>query len=304
MKLKNTFKWSHSRRKNFEKCKRLYFLQHYAFWGGWEYGADSFAKLCYRLSKIQNLEMWGGQIVHDQIETILRDLKVGRTTEFEVVKARAVDRLRRDWVKSRDQHWRNSPKGNLNLFEHYYKVPILRERTDALKENVLSCLERFLISGVLTEIKTVPTEQWRTLEQFQQFSVEGFEVMLKMDFALELDEDVCIYDWKTGKEWRGDSEQLECYALYAREQWECSSENIKVRPFYLRDSLVKELSCDDEVLDARARAISDQCNEMRNLLVDPNRNLARIDDFPMVDDFSICRWCFFFEACYGNRSME
>jgi hypothetical protein len=248
--------------------------------------------------------MWGGQIVHDQIETILRDLKVGRTTEFEVVKARAVDRLRRDWVKSRDQHWRRSPKGNLNLFEHYYKVPILRERTEAVKENVLGCLDQFLRSETFSEIKTVRADKWRTLEQFQQFSVEGFEVMLKMDFALELDEDVCIYDWKTGKEWRGDSEQLECYALYAREQWECSSENIKVRPFYLRDSLVKELSCDDEVLDARARAIRDQCNEMRNLLEDPDRNLARIDDFPQTENSTVCRGCSFYEACYGTRTME
>ena len=304
MKLENTFKWSHSRRKNFEKCKRLYFLQHYAFWGGWEYDADAFTRLCYRLSKVQNLDMWGGQIVHDQIETILRDLRVGRRPEFEAVKARAVDRLRTDWVKSRDLHWRKSPKGNLNLFEHYYRLSILRDRTDALKENVLDCLQNFLSSETLSEIMTVPTEKWRTLEQFQQFSVGGFGVMLKMDFALELDEGVCIYDWKTGKEWRGDSEQLECYALYAREQWQYPAERIKVRPFYLREDRVKESSCDDEVLDARARAIGDQCIKIRSLLVDPDRNLARIDDFPMVEDSAICRRCFYYEACYGTRSIE
>ncbi len=304
MKLKNTFKWSHTKRKNFEKCKRLYFLQHYAFWGGWEGEADSFTRLCYRLSKIQNLDMWGGHIVHDQIETILRDLRIGRRSEFEVVRERTIDRLRTDWVKSRDRHWLKSPKWNLNLFEHYYEVPIPRERADALKENVLGCLEHFLRSEALSEVMTVPTEKWRTLEQFQQFSVDGFEVVLKMDFAFELDEGVCIYDWKTGKEWRGDSEQLECYALYAREQWQYTSKRIKVRPFYLREGLVKELPCDDKVLDLKARAIVGQCMEMRSLLVDPDRNLARIDDFPMVDDPGTCRHCFFHEACYGTRALQ
>ena len=110
MKLKNKFSWSHSRRRNFESCKRRYYLNHYAFWGGWEEGADEFTRLCYRLSKVQSLDMWGGQIVHEEIESILDHIKAGGKPEFPAVQKRAVNALRSGWVKSKNKAWKRSPK--------------------------------------------------------------------------------------------------------------------------------------------------------------------------------------------------
>jgi hypothetical protein len=304
MKLKNTFNWSHSRRKNFERCKRLYYLNHYAFWGGWEDDADELARLCYRLSKIQNLEMWGGQIVHDEIETILDEIRRGLRPEFSAIEKRAVNSLRSGWVNSRNKMWRQSPKWNLNLFEHYYRIDIPREKTDAVKANVLGCLERFLHSGDLAGIRETPSQDWRTLEQFQQFKVAGFGVIVKMDFALEQGNNVIIYDWKTGKPWKDDLDQLECYALYAYEKWNYPADQIKVRPFYLRESSSEEMSCTEEALEVRRQRITEECKEMESYLVDPGDNLARIDDFPMVDDRRTCQRCAFYEACYNTRRIE
>ena len=44
--------------------------------------------------------------------------------------------------------------------------------------------------------------------------------------------------------------------------------------------------------------IVDDDAEMRALLVDPEGNLARIDDFPMIDRPRVCRRCNFRRLCF------
>jgi hypothetical protein len=39
---------------------------------------------------------------------------------------------------------------------------------------------------------------------------------------------------------------------------------------------------------------------MQRLLVDPEKNVARKEDFGMTDDRSTCEWCFFQEMCFGG----
>ncbi|MGC1135804.1 MAG: hypothetical protein WA941_23470 [Nitrososphaeraceae archaeon] len=67
---KNKFQWSISRQRNFDKCKRLYYYNHYGMWGGWDTYAPEETKLCYRLSKMTNLQMLAGSVVHALIHDL------------------------------------------------------------------------------------------------------------------------------------------------------------------------------------------------------------------------------------------
>jgi hypothetical protein len=60
----------------------------------------------------------------------------------------------------------------------------------------------------------------------------------------------------------------------------------------------------DDSLNARRQEIIQQCNEMVSCLVDPVENLARIDDFPMIENPSTCQRCSYYEACYKTRKID
>jgi hypothetical protein len=302
--LKNQFRWSVTRHRHFEACQRLYYLSHYAHWGGWELGADEFARACYRLGKMKNLDIWAGEIVHDVICEALQKLRANQPTTLDAMTARAIHKLRTGWLQSKKEEWRVDAKRRLNLFEHYYGLPIPPERTDEIKQRVLQCLENFWRSEALAFIGGVPPEQWKALEEFQYFRVEDFEVVLKMDLALAQEDWLYIYDWKTGREDEGDLMQLVCYALYAMKTWGFSADRIKIILAYLRDGVFQQRDVSPSDIIEAKDTILQSGHRMMSLLTDPVRNVARMEIFPMTSARWKCKRCFFWEACYGNRVIE
>ena len=302
--LKNEFKWSVTRHRHFEECRRLYYLSHYAHWGGWELGADEFARTCYRLGKMKNLDIWAGEIVHEVIYETLQKLRSNHPPTLEAITSRAVHKLRTGWQQSKKEEWRVDPKRRLNLFEHYYGLPIPQERTDEIKQRVLQCLENFWRSETFAFIQRVEPEQWKSLEEFQSFKVENFTVVLKIDFALEHDGWLHIYDWKTGREDEEDLMQLVCYALYGMQTWGFPPDRIKNILAYLRDGVFREHDVSPSQIIEAKDMILQSGYQMISLLTDPIENVAAIENFPMTTDRWKCKRCFFWEACYGNRMID
>jgi len=308
--LKNSFRWSHSTQQMFERCKREFFLAKHQAWGGWDSRADDFTKLCYRLSKIQPLDMWAGSVVHDAIRGVLQRIHQGRTVEqiTEVLEDEVINRLRVNWKQSLDEAaWLESPKWSTRLFEHHYGIEVPRERTDGIKANVLTCLGNFLESAALRQIVDADLSHWKSLEAFQNFKIGRFEVWLKMDFALELDGDeLLILDWKTGK-WRTEANagQMMVYALYAVKEWGYQPERVHIRLMYLREEQKAADYCfGSSELEATEARIREQCLEIEEHLRIPEENEAHIDDFPMTEEQWKCRRCVFYEACYESREIE
>lgn len=302
--LSNEFLWSVSRDRHFQQCPRLFYLRHYAHWGGWRLDADDFAKLCYRLGKVKSLDAWAGEIVHEVIRETLEKVRDGRPTSLEAMLSEATERLRAGWVQSQREQWRSDPKRAINLFEHYYHLDIPRERTDEIKRCVQECLENFWRSPDFDLIRRSDPGQWKCLEEFQSFELEGFTVALKIDFAMAHREWMYIYDWKTGRPREEDRRQLACYALFGRRVWGIPAHRMRVIPAYLRQNLFdeREVTPSDlvEIQDYILRA----CHRLLALLRDPAANRAVMEDFPMTPDRRTCRRCSFWEACYGNRHIE
>ncbi len=302
--LRNEFKWSVSRYRHFQECQRLFYLSHYAFWGGWRLDADELSKTCYRLTKMKNLDTWAGEIVHQGIEETLQRVRAQQPVSLDAIVSEAVNRLRKGWRESINEDWRQDPKRRVNLFEHYYHQEIPRARTDEIKQRVTQCLESFWHSQTFQFIQRVEPKYWKTIEQFQEFQLDNFTIILKMDFALEHEGWLYIYDWKTGQQNDKDLVQLVCYALYAMKMWRFPVDRIKIILAYLRQNdFVEHHPTPEEVIQAQDR-ILEGCYQMLASLTDPENNVATIENFPMTLEQWKCRRCFFWEVCYGHRQIE
>lgn len=297
MDLKNEFKWSVSRHKVFEECKRLYYLSYYAHWGGWESDASEFNKKCYLLTKMKNLDMWAGEIVHQVIQNVLEQIRVENEVGMQQAIDDAVLKLRTGWVQSRDKKWLADPKKNLNLFEHYYEVEVTQERADMIKNKVTTCLQNFFRSEIYDKVRQIHHRNWKPIEEFQVFNLDSFKVGIKIDFALSDDGKLYIYDWKTGNVTGEDIVQLVCYALYSMEKWGYPPEKVVIVPVYLKDKNWNQYQLESgQIIETREK-IYESSQRMMSLLDDVENNAASLDKFPINEEKKSCRRCFFKEVC-------
>jgi hypothetical protein len=162
-------------------------------------------------------------------------------------------------------------------------------------------LRNFFRSDTLREAYAVGRAQWLTVEDLVSFTVEGTEVMLRMDLAYRRpDGRVVIVDWKTGRaEGRFNEVQMAGYALYAASQgWAASPEEIQTELAYLAVPRYTRRTIDAKKLDHARAFIAKSAGNMKALLLDPVANLARLEDFPMIDRPQVCRRCNFRRLCF------
>ena len=122
-----------------------------------------------------------------------------------------------------------------------------------------------------------------------------------MDLAFRgRDGRVNIVDWKTGRgEGRFNEVQVAGYALYATEQgWAPEADQISTELDYLVIPKVVRRSVNAKGIENARRFIEKSAATMKALLVDPQLNVARLEDFPMVDRPQLCRRCNFRKLCF------
>jgi hypothetical protein len=111
---------------------------------------------------------------------------------------------------------------------------------------------------------------------------------------------VVIVDWKTGRgEGRFSEVQLAGYALYAaRQGWVQEPEEIETELAYLAVPRFVRRHIDRRKLEIAQAFIEKSASNMKALLIDPAGNLARLEDFPMIDRPRVCRRCNFRRLCF------
>jgi hypothetical protein len=282
------FSWSVSRHDCFETCRRRYFYSYYAA------GEDP---EIHRLKKLSALPLWAGNVVHETIETFLKERGTAPSeVEAEaVVKAAVHGRMLADW--------RDSEAGSLRfrLFEHEYQTPVEAEDKKIVVGIVMRSLRNFFKSPTFAAALEAGRERWLTVEDLVSFDVEGVTVFLRMDLAYRDPEDrVVIVDWKTGRgEGRFNEIQMAGYALYAaRQGWAPSPEGIQTELAYLAVPRYVRRSVDAKRLDEARVFIVKSARRMKALLFDPLANVARLEDFPMIDRPRVCQRCNFRGLCF------
>ncbi len=285
---KAEFSWSASRHDCFQTCKRRYYYSYYA---------SSEDPEIYRLKKLSALPLWAGSVVHETIEGFLKTRDSVPSREEQEAFVRAVVHTQMLG------QWKESEAGSLRfrLFEHEYQTAIDPEDKKILVGTVMRSLRNFFRSPTLCEAFAAGRERWLTVEDLVSFQVAGVPVFLRMDLAYkDANGRVVIVDWKTGRgEGRFNEVQLAGYALYAAQQgWVDSPEELVTELAYLAIPKYVRRSVDARRLDAARRFIEKSAGRMRGLLLDPLLNLARLEDFPMIDKPQICRRCNFRKLCF------
>ncbi len=317
--MQKPFSWSASRHDTFMSCKRRYYYSYYA-------AADD--PEIYRLKKLSALPLWAGSVVHDAIESFLREHDSLPSPEEQEALIRAVvhSGMLADWRVSEAGGTDGEPVPApppppradaeatpeaaplpFRLFEHEYGVPVEQEDKRIAVNVVMRSLKNFFKSETLRRALAVGRERWLALEDLVSFHVGEVEVLVRMDLAYR-DEDgrVVIVDWKTGRnEGRFNEVQVAGYALFAAEQgWVRQPEEISTELNYLVVPKAVRRPVDGRKIDEARRFIQKSASNMKALLVDPLGNLARLEDFPMVERPSLCRRCSFRRLCFPKQATN
>ena len=269
-------------------CRRRYFYSYYA--------AEEDPEI-HRLKKLSALPLWAGSVVHETIEHLLktRDAIPSEAEQEAIIREAVHGRMLGEWRES------EAASVRFRLFEHEYEVPVEAEDKKILVGTVRRSLRNFFKSSLLAEVYAAGRDRWLTVEDLVSFQVGAVTVFLRMDLAYrDREGNVVIVDWKTGRgEGRFSEVQLAGYALYAAEQgWVAEPEEIRTELAYLAIPRYVRRAVDRRKL-AHARAfIEKSASNMKTLLLDPLANLARLEDFAMVDRPRVCRRCNFRRLCF------
>jgi len=285
---KPSFSWSVSRHDCFASCRRRYFYSYYA-------AVDDPEIL--RLKRLSALPMWAGSVVHETIEKVLRehDRMPSDVEQEALVRAAVHSQMLSDWRES------EAGGARFRLFEHEYAVAVDPEDKKIAVGTVMRSLRNFFKSETLRQAFAAGRERWLTVEDLVSFQVRETQVFLRMDLAYRKDDGrVVIVDWKTGRrEGRFNEVQLAGYALCALEHgWVKEPEELETELAYLAIPRYVRRSVDRAKLAHARSFIAKSAGNMKSLLLDAVANLARLEDFPMIDSPRVCRRCNYRRLCF------
>jgi CRISPR/Cas system-associated exonuclease Cas4 (RecB family) len=277
----------------------MYYYQYYGFWGGWEFDADKRTRMIYILKQLQNRQMWAGSKVHECINNTLNEIKSGnKKIDIEHKIETTLDLMRKEFSSSKNKKYLTDPK-TCALYEHEYGLEISKEEWQSNADNVVVCLRNFFNSDIYEEISQLSDNQWLELEQFPYFYLRDFKIFAVLDFAYRRNDEIIIYDWKTGREDpEKDKFQLACYGLFATQKWNFKPENVKLVDYYLSSGNQNEFYLRDFKIDEIQDRIINSIDEMIYLLDNPQGNIATEDRFPFTENEQICKYCNFNKICH------
>jgi len=276
----------------------MYYFQYYGFWGGWDFTADKRTRTIYILKQLQNRQMWAGSKVHECIENTLNEIKsgIGRIDIEQKIET-TLDLMRKEFLSSKNKKYLTDPK-TCALSEHEYELDVSQEEWQSNADNVVECLKKFFNSDGYKEISQLSDNQWLELEQFPFFYLEDYKIYAVLDFAFRRNDEIIIYDWKTGREDpEKDKFQLACYGLFAIQKWNIKADKVKLVDFYLSNDNQNEFIFADFEIDKIQNQIFNSIDEMKHILDDPQENIAREDGFPFIENEQICKYCNFNKMC-------
>ncbi len=291
--------WSLSKARMIEECPRRYYYHYYFAQAGYHEDAPDNCRLALEMKRIQHLDMWVGEVVHTTIQWILEEGKNGRLPSADEARANVRQRLSSGWLGSIKQLWRTSRDGeHLNLFEHYYKLPVGDASIERVKQKAYTSVRSFMDSEILRRIVEAPGDRWLPIEKYASFRMDGVLLYVKFDFALRDGPRLTVYDWKTGKPTPEELRQLTCYSMYACDRWRVPIENTKVCAVHLQPELdTFEYAIGVPEMDELRQHIKQSFKGMVSYLRNPARNIAAMDDFPMTGNLPRCLRCNFKGIC-------
>lgn len=308
MALVHELSWSVSRSGLLDDCARRYYYNYYLSWRGWDRSAPLERKKAYRLKKLHSLATWAGDSLHVALADWFAEwARTGTRPEPEWVEQRALERLRSGYRDSRDraQEWDRRPAKVTRLAEHYYDEPSVDEASGEagrygkrFVERIEKGVATFFQDPRLARCRETDPANWLACEELGTIDLFGTKIYAIPDFALKDDDEVWIYDWKTGRPRDRDRFQLALYALYAEQNWGVDPTEVSTVDAYLTTGELVEQRFERAELDQTLATIEDSIGRMRELHFDADAGAGEAADFPMLElGDPACDRCNFRELC-------
>jgi CRISPR/Cas system-associated exonuclease Cas4 (RecB family) len=304
---KNEFSWSWSRHRAFQTCPRMYWLQHYGFWGGWRPGSPG--REIYIQKRLNTRAQWLGTQVHAAAEWVLNEVVAGRRPTAEQVVEGARGLALRMIDDSRRGAYRQDPKRRPGFAEHYYGVPVDDEAWRADVDEIARQVEGLFSNKVFVRLTEVP-ERIVEVERLEQMHVDDVPVWVSLDVLVrDAEGGWVVIDWKTGRSHDPETvqQQLGVYGAYVAERYlglrvdagEVPSDaRIKALHANLRDGEHQSYDIDAATVRLAVDRVRTSASAMRERLVDAAANVANEDDFPMLPSGDpTCARCAYRRSC-------
>lgn len=300
--------WSFSRQQLLAGCPRRYYYNYYGSHNGWERGAPKEAALAYRLKKLSNLYLVLGDALHKSAYLMVERIREGRPLpEADVVEEEIRRQLRRVWKSSRDELelFIRRPNRVDMLQEFYYQMEIREDTLAKINGRIKQVSVGLAASDVWAEL-TAPDAEIVASEQFDTFPIDGTPVYAVPDLLYRTGDNVWkIVDWKTGEEVEDNRDQVALYALYVQNKHGVSASRISARLEYLSLKTSQQLTFSTEDLQKVEEGAKASMEEMRRLLLDPERNVPRAKEaFALTEQRGLCPWCNFYELCREELELS
>jgi hypothetical protein len=323
------FSWSVSRAKKFAYCPRRYYYDYYGSWKGWEIGASEECRKAYFLKKRTSLAAWAGTEIHYGISFYLED----ESRSMEEILEQIRQRMRRDFKTSKQLKFMEPGREKeFGLIEHYYQHKIndgnIKDSVVAATwEHVEECLNAFANSNRNfresikqakeangkwhIEPSTTNTKDFEAMK-LNQHGLGDFPIFAMPDSVFEVDGNIIIFDWKSGKPPRDRDQdsltpQLSFYVLWAKEKLSLSQDeidNTEAFEFYLPgEEMYGGPTRQDELETALAFARR-SIKELKNVLKNPELNIGRKEDFEATPGEQKCKMCEFKIICDKQTVCE
>ena len=297
--LSNPFSWSKSRHEVFTGCRRRYYLQYYAYWGGWAEEAPPRQRRLYVLRRLSSKEQWSGIAVHEAVARSLERIRRGRPIPLDELVEATRQRMRGEYRNSLHKRYWHQRRG-FGLIEHEYDDPVPREAWKASWDLVERCLRGLSALPLWQRLLAEDQGGWKPIDRLDSFELEGVEVWAAPDFArVDASGRLEIVDWKTGTPRPSDALQLAAYAAFAVEKWGASPDRILGRLAYLSTGVEEEVSLDPAAIEGFRAECRGSIQEMRAVLVPGRENEAIAEEaFPKTEERWRCPGCAFRGECY------
>ncbi len=307
--ISNDFSWSWSRHRTFAECRRRYWLAHYAFWGGWApETCDERTREIYIQKQLNTRPQWLGTVAHHAVFWVLRDACWGRFHTPERVVERYTRMARRQIDDSARGLYRANPKNFPGFDEHYYGTASDVD-WEATVAQVATLVGNIFSNPIFLRLAQVP-ERIREMERLERLEVDGVPVWVSLDVLVEDgDGGMVVVDWKTGvaHDTSRIEGQLAVYAAYVLQRYYATEptgaadaplDRIQTMYANLRDNSQQIFAVDGAALERTLNTIRASAGAMRETLVDPQNNVGREDDFPMLPEGSeLCVSCSYRRTC-------
>lgn len=297
MTIKNELAWSSSRIWIFNECLRKYYYHYYGAWNGWDSKADADQKELYLLKRLESLPLLLGGKLHETIFFILDSLAKGQ----QISMTQAENHFKRvfgEAIKiSSEGVYKKYPKLT-GLDRHEYNINIPEEEIEAALKQGVECINNFLASDLLADIKSIPVKDWIFCPPYNFFMHNGMKIWAVFDFAYKIGRITKIIEFKTGKNRNVErTPQVDTYGFYFVKEKGVNPEDLKLLKYHLFSDKTDEYLFTEEAVSHANKKIAQDYTHMTTLLSDKANNVAEVNNFPKTSNPQTCRYCKFRRYC-------